>query len=266
MKQVFILFVFFFTFTANAQLNPDKNADRNLYCSNKVKSVTMYECNRKTNAPCRNETLISKDSYDTTGLLIDSYFHFGWMHDAYYHQFEYDSFGNVVSDISFYNKEPFMNTFTYTYEGNKPLSKKKNDEAWYYSYDNKGNRITEKWLLNGDNYPNSFFLDSFQFNAKNQAVKMTRYNNDGSCYFYFIYQYDDAGNRISEARFQNNEMTDMWEHYFDGNHHKTGWAHYSSKMEKTAGSYFENVYDQNGLLISSVVNKRYRRYVYEYYQ
>lgn len=263
MKRV-LVFVLLFTFVSAYSQFVEENLDRELYRANKVKAVKIYESRYRNGAAGRREKIDDYKAIDTLGRITESISYDG---KDYRQLFNYDSAGNVSEHITFIlQNEAYSTPFTYELDGKGRIAavKKREHEQWIFSYDSTDNIIAQKWISN-DDYPQSFLLDSFQYNSKKQMIKMTRYWSGMQLYFYKTFGYDDAGNKISEVRFQNGEMTDTWEYYYDGNHHKTGWAHYGSKMEKTYGTYLVNEYDQNGLLLSSVVGKRYRRYVYEFY-
>ncbi len=241
----------------------EENRDKELYKVNKVRSVKVYESRNRNGAPGRNEKLDEYKVIDTSGQIIESVSYDG---SDYRQLFRYDSRGNITEQTTFLLKSPYIIPFSYAYDEKNRLAviQKREHEQWIFSYDSANNIIVQKWISNTA-YPESFLLDSFQYDSKNRMVKMSRYWNGNQFYFYKTFSYDDAGNKISETRFQNGEKTDMWIYYYDGNHHMTGWAHYGSDLEKTSESLFVNEYDQNGLLIYSVVGKDYRRYVYEFY-
>ncbi|MDQ3108972.1 MAG: hypothetical protein M3R17_03670 [Bacteroidota bacterium] len=264
MRLIFI-FILLLDFNAAGAQVESQNLNRELYKKNKVKSVKVYESWRKNGMPCKKENLISTEIYDTSGQLIESFSELGFLLGIYHQQFRYDSTGKMTNNIGYYKEEPIITHYTYGYDQkNRVIKKACPGSCWYYTYDSLNNMVTSKWLLMGAAYPEEFFLDSFHYNSIGQKVKMTRYHDDGSLYFIVTHTYDDAGNKISETRFQHGQMTDTWSYQYDGNHHMISFDHYGSQMEKTTYD-MSSEYNTDGTVKSRISDGHYLRFEYEFY-
>ncbi len=267
--KIVLTFLLFLNFGFVYAQGKEDNVNRELYKSNKVKSITIYKNKNKRSKPGRREQIDVVEKYDTNGLIVEYFsYHNGFILGDYHQQFKYDSSGKIIEDIGFVLKdEPVSDYYTYSYDEKKRVIEKRKDkqETWIYTYDSIGNISSQKWLFFGYDYPNTFFLDSFQYDSKRQLVKMTRYREGKTIYFYKTYEYDNVGNKIREIRFEHGAMTDVWAYTYDENGHLKEWIYYDGLMNKTDQSDFGRVYDKNGLIISDVQSRHYRRYVYEYY-
>lgn len=270
MKRCLIaLFMFVYSLhnLSFSQLNPEQNADAELYRKNKVKTINTYEYrNAKGHGKGK---LMSYTRLDTLGKEVENWSHLklSLFASTNYHVFyEYNKNGDVSKRISFVieNSPPLITTYTYRYNDQQKITYKKEDsqfgEIWKHTYDTLGNRIRTQWYFFGDTIKNKdFFVDSFYY-AGNQLQAMKRFRPDNSLYFYFTYKYDERGNRIGEIRHEKERITDIWEYSYDEKGKRTHRIYTDNLTGKTNSSDIE--YTAEGLRIFT--NQK-SRLVYEYY-
>ncbi|WP_430403715.1 hypothetical protein [Fluviicola sp.] len=262
-----IIFVCSLTNLSSAQLNPEQNAEAELYRKNKVKTISFYEY-RDAKRHGKGK-LTSYSRLDTLGREIESWSNLKlslFRSTNYQVFFEYNENGDVSKRISFVieGSDPLITTYTYRYNDQQKITYKKEDsqfgELWKHTYDSLGNRIRTQWYFAGDSIKNPFyFIDSFYY-AGNQLQVMKRFNPDKSLYFYFTYEYNEQGNCIREIRHEKERITDVWEWTYDEKGNRTHGV-YSDKLAGTTNSS-ETEYTANGL---RTLSEGKRKIVYEYY-
>jgi len=255
------------THFSSAQLNPEQNAEAELYRKNKVKTISFYEY--RTSKRTGKGKITSYTRLDTLGREIETWSHLKlslFRSTNYRVFFEYNENGDVSKRISYVieGSDPVITTYIYKYNDQQKITYKKEDarvgELWKHTYDSLGNRIRTQWYFAGDSIKDPFyFIDSFYY-AGNQLQVMKRFNPDNSVYFYFTYEYNEQGNCIREIRHEKDRITDVWEWTYDEKGSRTH-LFYSDKLTGRTNSS-DTEYNAQGLRILS---EGKRRIVYEYY-
>lgn len=260
-----VLICMFYNFSL-AQLNPEQNAQAELYRKNKVKTISTYEY--RSAKRLGKGKLTSYTRLDTLGREIENWSHLKlsfFNYTNYRVCYEYNENGDVSKEISFVieNSDPLITTFTYRYNDRQNITCKRENtrfgEIWKHTYDTLGNRIRTQWYLAGDSIKNSyFFVDSFYYTG-NQLEVMKRFRPDNSLYFYLTYAYDEFGKLTEEIRREKERITDIWTWTYNENGNRTQ-KHIDKLTGETSSS--ETEYTAEGL---QIITDGKRKLVYEYY-
>jgi hypothetical protein len=249
----------------------EDNTYRELYKKNRVKSVTIYEHKLwGEHGKGLRKKLLFRYEYDTSGLLRKHLHNMGWWLGKSRSAYAYDEHDNLLADTSLNYREPFITNYINTYdEQGRMVEKIKRYDAWYYVYDDNGNLVQEKWIMD-TRVPSMYFTEKYEYDSDNRKIKWTRYHADGTEYFYFTYLYDAAGNIIKQTRHQHGEVTNIFTYSYDILGQQTGSAHfYATETEKLGWS--KTWYHTNGLIhhetgkLMHEDRAYYRRYVYEFH-
>ncbi|WP_026653250.1 DUF6531 domain-containing protein [Butyrivibrio proteoclasticus] len=112
-------------------------------------------------------------------------------------EYEYDSFGNRVSEESFVPGSSTSDRISYSYDVlDRLVSRKDKNSTTSYDYDNRGNLVLEKELHNDFDNHGSGYRREYQYDARNYLKSITDIS-DGSPVT-TTYSYNFAGQRVSK--------------------------------------------------------------------
>ena len=164
---------------------------------------------------------------------------------GYQYEYEYDSAGNEVKQITYYSDEGIDGWSEYEYDsagnevkfisyladgrvadwdeskydsaGNKVMwIRYKADgsiERWYgYEYDSAGNMVKDISILPSGWVGNWY---AYEYDSTGNKVKYIRYDSDGRVDHWGEYEYDDAGRLIKETSFTDNTNFYWYEYEYD---------------------------------------------------
>lgn len=171
--------------------------------------------------------------------------------ETYRHEYEYDSNGNLIWEISYYyDYDPILtNSFEYKYDRKGKLIRKStfvNDEEATreeYEYDD-GQHATMVCYTN-----NEFHCQwEYEYDSNGNQVLAVQTRNGKEAERY-EYEYDDVGNLITEVRYYGGIEKEREEYTYDNSGNCTLWVNYTNDRKLYHTEY---EYDRNSNLVLKI--------------
>jgi hypothetical protein len=183
-------------------------AEREYISSSKIKSIEKVSFNLTAKGKPINGEKLSTQTYDPKGFLAETIAYNNDGSVQYKYNYNYNNDGKRIKTNRYDSKGGMINYYKYDYDdyGNKTKAycydMKGNLEEYYvYDYDGDGNLVEEKWYSSSGK---EVYRIEYDYD-KGIKVQTTTYDENDDLIYKYILRYDDKGNIIEEAKYNDSD-------------------------------------------------------------